>query len=123
MSLMRRLMNQKLGRTLKLELGPLRCGVCNAEGPCAHVTPTGLTVKPVAFVTTARGSCKAVNAETGRQCALLAGHTCAHRHGRTDFWRCAEPGTTSFSRRDALDVAGTARSGSFFNPHLSGAAE
>lgn len=30
-------------------------------------------------------SCKAVNAATGRQCALLHGHSGAHRHGSTAF--------------------------------------
>lgn len=30
-------------------------------------------------------SCKAVNAATGRQCALLHGHPGAHRHGSTRF--------------------------------------
>ena len=54
-----------------------------------------------------RGSCKAINAETGRQCALLAGHTKPHRHGSTEFTRVATPGQASFSRRDALDALAT----------------
>ena len=67
-----------------------------------------------------RVSCKAINAETGRQCALLSGHTSAHRHGRTDFWRVAEEGQTHFARRAALDAAGTARDGALsLNPSLS----
>lgn len=58
-----------------------------------------------------RGSCKAINAETGRQCALLAGHAGAHVHGRTAFTQVAQPGQTTFTRRDALDRAAT------FHPH------
>jgi len=57
-----------------------------------------------------RGSCKAINAETGRQCCLLAGHTKPHRHGSTDFTRVAAPGQQHFSRRDALDVFAASRS-------------
>lgn len=56
-----------------------------------------------------RGTCQAVNSETGRRCCLLAGHTDAHAHGRTRFWRAAEPGQTHFARRDALDTLGTSR--------------
>lgn len=56
-----------------------------------------------------RGSCKAVNADTGRQCALLAGHTTSHRHGSTAFFRVAEPNQKSFTRRDLIDAAGSTR--------------
>ncbi|MDP2270935.1 MAG: hypothetical protein Q8K32_09410 [Archangium sp.] len=52
-----------------------------------------------------RGSCKAINAYTGKQCALLAGHTTAHRHGATAFVRVAAPDQKSFHRRDLLDRA------------------
>lgn len=55
-----------------------------------------------------RGSCKAINPETGRQCALLAGHTKLHRHGSTEFRFGAEPGQT-FKRRDALDRLASSR--------------
>lgn len=57
-----------------------------------------------------RGPCKAINAETGRQCCLLAGHAKPHRHGSTDFTRVAAPGQQHFSRRDALDVFAASRS-------------
>lgn len=55
------------------------------------------------------GSCKAINPETGRQCALLAGHTKLHRHGSTEFRVAAMPGQKNFTRRDALDTAATSR--------------
>lgn len=61
------------------------------------------------------GSCKEINPETGRQCALLAGHLAfklPHRHGRTEFVRAAAPGQTQFSRRDALDAHASTRHGS-----------
>lgn len=61
---------------------------------------------------TARGSCKAVSAETGRQCALLAGHGESHRHGATAFVHVAAPGQSHFTRREALDHASTRRHGS-----------
>lgn len=63
-----------------------------------------------------RGSCRAVSAETGRACALLAGHTGPHRHGSTTFVRTAEAGQTHFTRRAALDDAATAR---LFDPRSS----
>lgn len=80
-----------------------------------ETSPTATTT-PTATISGPRGSCKAVNAETGRQCALLAGHTTAHRHGSTSFTRVAEPGATSFTRRDALDRAASASSQSNFSP-------
>lgn len=81
------------------------------------VTPTpAAPVAASAPTSGPRGSCKAINAETGRQCALLAGHTTAHRHGSTSFTRVAEPGATSFTRRDALDRAAAASSQSNFSP-------
>ncbi|MDP2271273.1 MAG: hypothetical protein Q8K32_11115 [Archangium sp.] len=52
-----------------------------------------------------RGSCKAISADTGKQCALLAGHTTSHRHGATPFVRVAAPDQKSFHRRDLLDRA------------------
>ena len=58
---------------------------------------------------TSRGSCKAINPDTGRQCALLAGHTKPHRHGSTEFTRVAAPGQQHFGRRDALDALAVAR--------------
>lgn len=67
---------------------------------------------------TSRGSCKAINAETGRQCALLAGHTKPHRHGSTEFVRVATPGQSSFARRDALDALAAAS-----NPTTPGEAQ
>lgn len=58
-----------------------------------------------------RGSCKAVNADTGKQCALLAGHTTSHRHGQTAFIRVAHVDQKSFTRRDLLDAAASASPG------------
>lgn len=54
-----------------------------------------------------RGSCKAINADTGKQCALLVGHTTAHRHGQTAFFRIATPNQKSFTRRELIDSAAT----------------
>lgn len=56
-----------------------------------------------------RGSCKAISADTGQQCALLAGHTTSHRHGSTAFFRVATPNQKSFTRRDLIDAAGSTR--------------
>lgn len=75
--------------------------------PVAAAAPSPVAFRP--------GSpCKAISAATGRQCGLLAGHGTMHRHGNTSFMRVAEPGSTSFSKRDELDAA--ARSNSTFNP-------
>lgn len=54
-----------------------------------------------------RGSCKAINPATGRQCALLAHHTKPHRHGNTEFLYAAAPNQQSFHRRDLIDQAAT----------------
>jgi len=66
------------------------------------------------------GSCKAINPDTGRQCALLAGHTKPHRHGTTEFITSARPGQQHFSRRDALDRQASSRSGSVFTTPATG---
>jgi len=66
---------------------------------------------PIAAPLVARGSCKAINPDTGRQCALLASHAGAHRHGSTSFAREAAPGQTRFTRRDSLDSAAVATNG------------
>lgn len=58
---------------------------------------------PAPVPTSARGSCKAINQATGLQCALLAGHTKPHRHGRTEFTRLAVPGER-FTRREQLET-------------------
>lgn len=47
-----------------------------------------------------RGSCKAIDAVTGLQCGLLAGHTLAHRNARGPFIR-----TVSEPTRRVLDAA------------------
>jgi len=55
-----------------------------------------------------RGSCKAICAETGRQCRMPA-HPLEpdrHRHERGPFFRVAAPGQ-AFTRRDLLDQAAT----------------
>ena len=58
--------------------------------------------------TRGRGSCFAIDAETGRQCRLPAHPEAPDRHGheRGPFFRCAVPGQT-FTRRDLLDHAAT----------------
>lgn len=64
----------------------------------------------------ARGSCKAIDAETGRQCRLPA-HPHApdqHRSERGPFHRLALPGQTKFTRREALDAQASSRSASPF---------
>lgn len=58
-----------------------------------------------------RGSCTAINPDTGRQCCLLAGHTKLHRHGATEFLLSAAPGQTHFRRRAALDELAARRNG------------
>lgn len=57
-----------------------------------------------------RGSCKAINPDTGRQCALLNGHTKPHRHGSTEFVIAAAPGQRHFARRDRLEQFASSRS-------------
>lgn len=69
--------------------------------------PTSAQPPPVMV---ARGSCKAISADTGRQCALLAGHESLHRHGSTDFARVASSTQTTFRKRDQLDAAALASS-------------
>ncbi len=78
-----------------LEALPLPVPVAPAEPP--RLAPN--------LTTGFRGSCKAINADTGKQCALLAGHTTSHRHGATAFVRVAAPDQKSFHRRDLLDRA------------------
>lgn len=70
----------------------------------------------------ARGSCKAINPETGRQCALLAGHApkTKHRHGRTEFAFGAAPEQTSFTRRERLDQLASSRGSSPFTTPATG---
>ena len=58
-----------------------------------------------------RGSCQAINPDTGRRCGLIAGHAAPHRHGRTEFHLAAAPGQTHFPRAAALDSAATSRRG------------
>lgn len=58
-----------------------------------------------------RSSCAAINPDTGRRCCLLAGHAHAHRHGRTDFYVAAAPGTTHFPSAERLAEAAGARHG------------
>lgn len=54
-----------------------------------------------------RGSCTARCAETGRTCALPAGHAPAevHAHGRRRFTAVAEAGATSFRAAEELAAA------------------
>lgn len=52
-----------------------------------------------------RGSCKAIDAATGRTCKLPAHPGDVHSSERGRFTRCAAPGTTTFPLRQALDSA------------------
>lgn len=56
-----------------------------------------------------RGSCRAVNADTGLPCRLPAHVTDDHHDGRTRFTRVAAPGQRNFPRALALEEAATAR--------------
>lgn len=100
---------------------PLRRGIeaRNAELNALEVRAPQPTPPPPAPVNlsgplVARGSCKAINPDTGRQCALLAGHTKLHRHGTTEFRFGAQPGQKNFTRRDALDRVASSRNASPF---------
>lgn len=113
MSLMTRLMAKKLAKPeVRLDEASIDAWLDRREAlppPPPPPPPAG-----------ARLSCKAINAETGRQCALLGGHTGTHRHGRTDFMRTAEIGQTTFARRQALDGLANSRSGSPFTTPATG---
>lgn len=56
-----------------------------------------------------KGSCKAVNAATGRQCALLHGHEGHHRHGSTAFVTLALSDADVARARARLDDAAQSR--------------
>lgn len=135
MSLMKRLMAAKMKQPVTLSLKGVDVGAMKLkltpgavtavreplppmewqgynQGPTFSDTPLVPTSAP--GVLTFRGSCKAINADTGRCCALLANHAGAHRHGSTSFVRVAKPGATSFSRRDALDAAASSSHSSAF---------
>jgi hypothetical protein len=58
----------------------------------------------------ARGSCSAVDTETGLRCRLPAHPGDVHRHERGPFTRVAAPGQTSFARVEQLVAAATAHS-------------
>ena len=115
---MARLMAQKLTKakpSLEFRPSPVHPGKADIHDPAPSPVPMAERRARIAEgharrnapvqVLKPRGSCQAVNAETGRQCALLGGHTGVHRHGRTDFTRTAELGQTSFRRRELLDHA------------------
>lgn len=73
-------------------------------------SPAALTAPrspDVALATTWRGSCTARCAETGRACALPAGHKPAevHANGRRRFTAVAEAGATSFRAAEQLAAA------------------
>lgn len=105
MSLMRRVMAARLR-------GPAKAPSRPVAAPARQPAPAVLEVPRVAPAPAqappraVRGSCRALSAATGRQCALLEGHTGPHRHGRTEFWLAAQPGQTHFTRRAELDTAG-----------------
>ncbi|PZR07097.1 MAG: hypothetical protein DI536_29000 [Archangium gephyra] len=98
-------------RLLASELAPSPSSAKpSPENPLGLRHPA-LTPMPEALrapTNTFRGSCKVINADTGRQCALPAGHALPHRHGSTSFTREAPAGATNFTRRDALDRAAAA---------------
>ena len=52
--------------------------------------------------------CKTQDADSGRECQLLAGHVGAHRSTRGAFWRALEPGQQA-NRERAVDIYATAR--------------
>lgn len=79
-------------------------------GPVADGLPV---TTPTSVPGRARGSCKAVDAATGRQCKLPhhPEHPEQHRHERGMFHRVAAPGTTTFPLREALELAALASPG------------
>jgi hypothetical protein len=119
MSLMKRLMAKQLEKARPV--APAKARVVDGVKPVPWLEPPVFLSElraaeaPKAEAPPVRtvGTCKAINAETGRQCALPDGHLEFHRHGRTSFVHVAQPGQTHFARRDALDQAATARG---FNP-------
>jgi hypothetical protein len=105
----------------KLNAGPFagRAPVTDAELASYQVEATrivasiaaGLSAPPPAPLAQGwRGSCKAICAETGRQCRLPAhpSEPDRHRHERGPFHRTAVPGQ-AFSFREQLDRAATRR--------------
>lgn len=121
MSLMARIMAAKLKAAQRpAPAAPSPCPAVRL-GPELELVPglampalLGVPVQTSAHPGGPRGACKAISADTGRQCCLLAGHATPHRHGRTDFVRVAAVGQQSFARRDALDGVATARLSSPF---------
>ncbi len=103
MSLMQRLMAAKMQRAV-----PASAPTASpAQRSAAVVAEVQLPTPPLS-----RGSCKAINPDTGRQCALPShASTMPHRHGSTSFMREAAPGQTRFTRRDAIDSAAVATNG------------
>lgn len=105
-SLMRRLMAQKFDKTKSASKPNLEEAVEQANRELGRSADTfkliDRTVEllkgappapvPTSALSTPRGSCKAINPVTGRQCALLSGHTKPHRHGSTEFHLAAVPG-------------------------------
>jgi hypothetical protein len=73
-----------------------------ASAPPAPATPPPPDIKPGW-----RGSCKAIDADTGRRCRLPAHPGQQHRHERGPFFRTAPPEQTSFRVREQLDAAAT----------------
>lgn len=69
-----------------------------------------------------RGSCPAVNADTGLPCRLPAHVKGDHHDGRTRFVRLAAPGQTSFPRVEQLLVHAQARQDAWSERGPSGAA-
>lgn len=121
MSLMARIMAAKLKAAQRRALPPTRPTITGLPRVEVELVPglampafLGAPVQTSAHPAGPRGACKAISADTGRQCCLLVGHTTPHRHGRTDFVRVAAVGQQSFARRDALDGVATARLSSPF---------
>jgi hypothetical protein len=77
----------------------------------AEVRPVHVVPPPAPPTGKWRGSCDAFNPDTGRRCALPAGHAGPHRHGSTAFVVAAAPGQTHFRRQAALESLASARHG------------
>lgn len=92
---------QKPRTTVVADLRPVEV-VTPSPAPAQDTTPLQLSDGRW------RGSCEALNPDTGRRCCLLSGHATPHRHGRTDFYLAAVPGQP-FARARQLEDAANAR--------------
>lgn len=70
--------------------------------------PEAPKVAPAPAQAVSRGSCKAIDADTGRTCKLLAGHDGAHATERGPFTRVLQPGAVPLLHQ-RLDTYATRR--------------